>query len=99
MRMKYRGIRDKASAKGILMQIFLSILTNLLNCASKLGLARLNEKGTLGLSSGFSPSTVTLSLKSLTFPPLMSLVLVMVSSNLLPPKEMALTWALGLALV
>jgi len=28
----YRGIRDKASAKGILMQIFLSILTNLLNC-------------------------------------------------------------------
>ena len=53
MRMKYRGIRDKASAKGILMQIFLSILTNLLNCASKLGLARLTEKGTLGLSSGF----------------------------------------------
>jgi len=30
------------------MQIFLSILTNLLNCASKLGLARLNGKGTLG---------------------------------------------------
>ena len=41
----YRGIRDKASAKGMLMQIFLSMLTNLLNCASKLGLARLNEKG------------------------------------------------------
>ena len=40
----YRGIRDKASAKGILMQIFLSMLTNLLNCASKLGLARLNEQ-------------------------------------------------------
>jgi len=30
----YRGIRDKASAKGMLMQIFLSMLTNLLNCAS-----------------------------------------------------------------
>jgi len=29
----------------------------------------------------------------------MSLALVMVSSNLLPPKEMALTWALGLASV
>ena len=79
----YRGIRDKASTKGMLKQIFL-------------GLARLNEKGTLGLSSGFSLSTATFSLKSLILSPLMSLALVMVSSNLLPPKEMALTWALGL---
>jgi len=61
----YRGIRDKASAKGILMQIFLSMLTNLWNCASKLGLARLNEKGTLGLSSGFSLSTAAFSLMEL----------------------------------
>ena len=69
------------------MQIFLSILTNLLNCASKLGLVRLNEKGTLGLSSGFSPSIVAFLLKSLTLPPLMSLALAMVSSNLLPQKK------------
>ena len=95
----YRGIRDKASAKRILMQIFLSMLTNLLNCASKLGLARLNENGILVLASGFSPYTVTFSLKSLTPTPLMSLALVMVSSNLLAPKEMALIWALGLASV
>jgi len=92
----YRGIRDKASAKGILMQVFLSMLTNLWNCASKLGLARLNENGTLGLSSGFSLSTATFSLKSLILSPLIFVALVMVSSNLLPPKEMALTWALGL---
>ena len=85
--MSYRGIRDKASAKGILMQIFLSMLTNLWNCASKLGLARLNENGTLGLASGFSLSTATFSLKSLILPPLMSLALVMVSSNLLPQKK------------
>jgi len=81
------------------MQIFLSILTNLLNCVSKLGLARLNGKGTFGLSSRFSPSIVAFSPKSLTFSPLMSLALAMVSSNLLPPKEIALTWALGLASV
>jgi len=81
------------------MQIFLSILTNLLNCASKLGLARLNEKGTLGLSSGFSPSIVAFSLKSLTLSPVMFLALAKVSSYLLPPKEIALTWALGLASV
>jgi len=95
----YRGIRDKASTKGILKKIFLSILTNLLNCASKLCLERLNEKGMLGLSSGFSPSIVAFSPKSLTLSPLMSLALVMVSSNLLPQKEIALTWALGLASV
>ena len=55
--------------RGILMKIFLSMLTNLWNCASKLGLARLNENGTLGLSSGFSLSTATFSLKSLIRPP------------------------------
>ena len=81
------------------MQIFLSMLINLLNCASKLGIASLNGKGSLVLSSGFSPSTATFSLKSLTLHPLMSLALVMVSSNLLTPKEIALTWALGLASV
>jgi len=81
------------------MKIFLSILTNLLNCASKLGLARLSGKGTLGLSSGFSPSIVAFSPKSLTLSPLMSLALAMVSSNLLHLKEIVLPWALGLASV
>jgi len=49
----YRGIRVKASAKGILKQIFLSILINFLNCASKEGLARPNGKGILVLSRSF----------------------------------------------
>ena len=81
------------------MQIFLSMLTNLLNCASKLGLSNFNGKGTLVLSSGFSLSIMALSSRSLTLFPLMSLALAMVSSNLLTPKEIALTWALGLASV
>ena len=93
----YRGIQDKASAKGILMQIFLITLTNLLNCASKLGLARLNGKETLDLSSGFSPSIMAFSSRSLTLSPSMFLALATTSSSLLPPKEIALTWALGLA--
>ena len=82
------------------MQIFLSILTNLLNCASKLGLASLNEKGTLVLLSCFSLSIMAFSPRSLAHTPSMFSALAMVSYNcLLPPKEIVLTWALGLASV
>jgi len=57
----YRGIKDKASAKGMLMHIFLSISTNLLNYYSKRGLTSLNEKWTLDLSSGSSLSIIATS--------------------------------------